>query len=176
MPSWLVGLSAAGGEFFLRLGAREKAAAPHVTDRLHDDGRIIKSVFQTKHEERAWPHAVRERTNVHAVTGLASEAVIRAVDSIDTRCTVRVFKTLRGSAVTDRYVNLSNFLYVSRLVGWFGAPAGGEVLGIGVPPSFLRLPSPQIAISLQGTTVTSVLSPEQRAAWKIQVPPMYMDM
>ena len=90
MPSWLVGLSAAGGEFFLRLGAREKAAAPHVTDRLHDDGRIIKSVFQTKHEERAWPHAVRERTNVHAVTGLASEAVIRAVDSIDTRCTVRV--------------------------------------------------------------------------------------
>ena len=75
---------------FLRLGAREKAAAPHVTGRLHDDGRIIKSVFQTKHEERAWPHAVRERTNVHAVTGLASEAVIRAVDSIDTRCTVRV--------------------------------------------------------------------------------------
>ena len=63
MPSWLVGLSAAGGEFFLRLGAREKAAAPHVTDRLHDDGRIIKSVFQTKHEERAWPHARSERKN-----------------------------------------------------------------------------------------------------------------
>ena len=34
---WLVGLSAAGGENFLRLGAREKAAAPHVTGRLHDD-------------------------------------------------------------------------------------------------------------------------------------------
>ena len=63
---------------------------------------------------RGRTHAVRERTNVHAVTGLASEAVIRAVDSIDTRCTVRV---LDSSWV-------GGYRPVSRLVGWFGAPAG----------------------------------------------------
>ena len=86
---------------------------------------LAKAVALKYHEKattlellKVYPKSIRAPTNC-----LGKDCPVKPTVLILRRA-VRVLEGGSRSAVTDRYTNLSNFLYVSRLVGWFGAPAG----------------------------------------------------
>jgi len=90
---------------------------------------LAKAVALKYHEKattlellKVYPKSIRAPTNCLGKDCPCKQAVKPTV--LILRRAVRVLEGGSRSAVTDRYTNLSNFLYVSRLVGWFGAPAG----------------------------------------------------